>query len=92
MKYTLQARIIETTGIHDVEAKSLKEAKEKLEEAINNGDIDLEPSQQTHIEVESVCPFSHYGHRWEVGQDRTKFCKRCGHLEDGFDRDVNPLN
>ena len=92
MKYNLRGQVIETTGIFEVEANSFREAKDKLEEAINNGDIDLEPSQQFHIEVDSVCPFNSHAHRWEIDYNRTKFCKRCGHVEDGFDRSVEPLN
>jgi hypothetical protein len=83
MLYVLRARVVETVEKPiEVEADSIEEAKELIEEAISDGEITIEGSQVANVEFEKECNSSYHGHRWEHSPHEDKmFCKYCGMLE-----------
>ena len=82
MLYVLRARVVEEVERPvKVEADSLEEAKELIEDAISDGEIVIEGSQVANVEFENECVGPH-GHRWEEQPNTGEmFCHYCGILE-----------
>jgi len=82
MIYLLQAKVVEYSEPVEIEADSLEEAREKIIEDIDSGEIEIEPSQSLNIEIFYPCPNRPHGHRWEDSpHEKSVFCKYCGILE-----------
>ena len=83
MIYTLVAKVSEYTKEIEVEADSLEEAKEKLTEDVDNGIVEIEPSQVINIEILPACPGSVHGHRWEASphNENELWCHYCGAIQ-----------
>ena len=85
MIYVLRAKVVEVIkNPIEVEADSLEEAKDKIEDAISCGKITIEPEQTINVEFEVDCA-SFFGHRWDLSHEGgALFCKHCGMLKEDY--------